>query len=233
MKSPWATLRKDEELRQEILQDVDRCMPDEPYFRQESTQILMTDILFVYCKINEDIGYRQGMHEILAPVLWVVENDAIEKSKGGDPEDLMDEILSSEYIEHDSFTLFSLIMRTAKSFYELGEPEKQPSLSSPLPQIASPIEQRSKRIHEVMLARLDPELATHLTQIEILPQIFLIRWIRLLFGREFPFESLLPLWDVLFAEDPDLELIDYVCVGMLLRIRWQCKLKRIVRDKLS
>lgn len=233
MKSPWVTLRKDEELRQEILQDVDRCMPDEPYFRQESTRILMTDILFVYCKINEDIGYRQGMHEILAPVLWVIENDAIAKSKGEDSEDLMDEILSSEYIEHDSFTLFSLIMRTAKSFYELGEPEKQPSLSSPSPQIASPIEQRSKRIHEVLLARLDPELATHLTQIEILPQIFLIRWIRLLFGREFPFESLLPLWDVLFAQDPDLELIDYVCVAMLLRIRWQCKLKRLVRDELS
>lgn len=192
----------------------------------------MTDILFVYCKINEDIGYRQGMHEILAPVLWVIENDAIEKSKGGDSE-LMDEILSSEYIEHDSFTLFNLIMRTAKSFYELGEPEKQPSLRLPSPQIASPIEQRSIRIHEVMLARLDPELATHLTQIEILPQIFLIRWIRLLFGREFPFESLLPFWDVLFAEDPDLELIDYVCVAMLLRIRWQCKSKSFRWDELS
>lgn len=48
------------------------------------------------------------------------------------------------------------------------------------------------------------------------------RWIRLLFGREFPFEDLLALWDRLFAEDPDLELIDMICVSMLLRIRWQC-----------
>ena len=223
LKSPWVTLRKDEELRQEILQDVDRCMPDEPYFRQPSTQALLTDILFVYCKINEDIGYRQGMHEILAPVLWVIENDALSSSTSGSAGDLMEEVLSSNYIEHDSFTLFSLIMRTAKSFYELGEPEKSSTSNSASPQVASPIEQRSKRIHEVMLGRLDPELATHLTQIEILPQIFLIRWIRLLFGREFPFEMLLPLWDVLFAEDPDLELIDFVCVAMLLRIRWQCK----------
>jgi hypothetical protein len=50
------------------------------------------------------------------------------------------------------------------------------------------------------------------------------RWIRLLFGREFPFEDLLALWDKLFAEDPDLELIDMICVSMLLRIRWQCKM---------
>lgn len=49
------------------------------------------------------------------------------------------------------------------------------------------------------------------------------RWIRLLFGREFPFEQLLILWDTIFAFDPDLELIDLVCVAMLIRIRWICK----------
>jgi hypothetical protein len=49
------------------------------------------------------------------------------------------------------------------------------------------------------------------------------RWIRLLFGREFPFEDVLGLWDVLFAEDPALELIDFICVAMLLRVRWQRK----------
>ena len=47
------------------------------------------------------------------------------------------------------------------------------------------------------------------------------RWIRLLFGREFPFESVLSLWDALFAEDPGLDLVDFICVAMLLRIRWQ------------
>lgn len=47
------------------------------------------------------------------------------------------------------------------------------------------------------------------------------RWIRLLFGREFPFDELLALWDTLLAEDPGLDLVDMVCVAMLLRIRWQ------------
>jgi TBC1 domain family member 5 len=48
------------------------------------------------------------------------------------------------------------------------------------------------------------------------------RWIRLLFGREFKLCELLMVWDVLFAEDPSLELVDMICVAMLLRIRWQC-----------
>ena len=49
------------------------------------------------------------------------------------------------------------------------------------------------------------------------------RWVRLLFGREFPFEQLLILWDTIFAFDPSLELIDLICVAMLIRIRWTCK----------
>lgn len=52
------------------------------------------------------------------------------------------------------------------------------------------------------------------------------RWIRLLFGREFDFEQLLALWDTIFAYDPTLELIDLICVAMLLRIRWTRKITR-------
>ena len=47
------------------------------------------------------------------------------------------------------------------------------------------------------------------------------RWIRLLFGREFPLEHQLLLWDGLFALDPGLGLVDFICVAMLLRIRWE------------
>ncbi|TGO82700.1 hypothetical protein BPOR_0774g00020 [Botrytis porri] len=230
--SPWNTLRKDEEMRAEIFQDIERCMPEEPYFRRADIQRFMLDVLFIFCKINQDVGYRQGMHEILAPILWVVEQDSIDpgdinsdtsESETDSSDSVMKQCLNRKFIEHDAFTLLSLVMRSAKSFYELGDPgQKTPQIVGGTPQNgASPIVERSKRIHEVYLARVDPRLAKHLTDIEILPQIFLIRWIRLLFGREFPFVDLLSVWDTLFAEDPDLDLVDLICVAMLLRIRWQ------------
>lgn len=53
--------------------------------------------------------------------------------------------------------------------------------------------------------------------------MFCSRWIRLLFSREFPFNQFLVLWDTIFAVDPSLDLIDLICVAMLVRIRWQCK----------
>jgi TBC1 domain family protein 5 len=182
--SPWNTLRQDEDIRAEIFQDVERCMPDEPYFRQAHTQRMMLDILFVFCKINQDVGYRQGMHELLAPILWVVEQDAISKDPSRDQkseseeDSLLGQVLDPAYIEHDAFTLLSLIMRTTKSFYELGEPALRSSTplagSETQQQKVSPIVERSERIHEVYLARVDPGLAKHLTDIEVLPQIFLM-----------------------------------------------------------
>lgn len=54
------------------------------------------------------------------------------------------------------------------------------------------------------------------------------RWIRLLFGREFPLDELIEVWDCLFAEDPGLQLVDYICVAMLLRIRWQRMLSPVL-----
>jgi len=124
------------------------------------------------------------MHELLAPILWIVEQDAIDYANTGDQaseletDTLMKQTLDPTHIEHDAFTLLSLIMRTAKSFYELGEPDRRsntPSNGSGTPQPStSPIVERSKRIHEVYLARLDPGLARHLSDIEVLPQIFLM-----------------------------------------------------------
>ena len=188
---------------------------------------MLLDILFIYCKLNPDIGYRQGMHEVLAPILWVVSRDAIDPTDiGADAEGqaVSDSLIMASfdhrYIEHDAFTLFGVIMQTAKSFYEMGGIEQAGTAATPN---NSPIVKRSKCIHEEYLHRTDPELAEHLTAIEVLPQIFLIRWIRLLFGREFPFDEVLTLWDILFAEDPALDLVDLVCVSMLLRIRWQRK----------
>ncbi|KAF5017384.1 hypothetical protein F66182_10690 [Fusarium sp. NRRL 66182] len=224
--SPWNTIRQDETIRAEIQQDVQR-LPDEASYHEDGTQAIILDILFVYCKLNpERGGYRQGMHELLAPILHVIEQDSLDPTTlpSDTPlDDALVKTLDHSYIEHDAFVLFSQLMERAQSFYEVKDTIPTPGASlrpSKFPEQSSAIVERSKFIHEVCLQKVDPELATHLTNIEILPQIFLIRWIRLLFSREFPFEQFLVLWDTIFAVDPTLELIDLICVAMLIRIRW-------------
>ncbi|KAI0542298.1 rab-GTPase-TBC domain-containing protein [Xylaria digitata] len=222
--SPWNTYRQDEIMRAEILQDVQR-LPDEPFYHQPHIQTLITDVLFIYCKLNPDVGgYRQGMHELLAPIVYVVEQDAIDpadvcSSASGDL--TMVEMLDASFVEHDSFVLFSKVMDFAKAFYETGEPsDNTGNAAFSMQSTKSSIVEKSQYIHEICLYKADPELSVHLKNIEVLPQIFLIRWIRLLFSREFPFDQMLVLWDTLFSVDPTFKLISLICTSMLLRIRW-------------
>lgn len=161
------------------MQDVDRCMPENQYFREPATQKLLLDILFIFAKLNPDVGYRQGMHEILAPVLWVVERDAIRADSSSATDESSQDgrgqllIFDSSYVEHDTFTLFGLIMQNAKTFYEPGESGRRPlkpRSTEPIP----PIVLRSRRIINQLLAQVDPDLAAHLGSIDIGPQIYLM-----------------------------------------------------------
>jgi TBC1 domain family protein 5 len=166
--SPWDTLRRDELIRAEIVLDVQR-LPDEPFYHEERIQTMILDILFTYCKLNPTAGgYRQGMHELLAPIVFVVDQDAVDRSQvGADADPIMLEMLDSAYVEHDAYALFSKIMERAGSFYELSD-------SGVAGSDQSAIVEKSRHIHEVLLLKIDPELATHLSNIEVLPQIFLM-----------------------------------------------------------
>ncbi|KAJ5959847.1 uncharacterized protein N7479_006997 [Penicillium vulpinum] len=220
--SPWQTLRHDETLRTEILQDVDRCLQENFFFQEPDTKSKLTDILFVYSKLNPDVGYRQGMHELLAPILWVVDRDSVNPPPGGldakndKSEGLMLKLLDAQFVEHDSFTLFLSVMQTARIYYEHGETRSANGQMDVIP-----IVDRCHYLHKEALTIIDHELAEHLEAVDVLPQIFLTRWMRLLFGRECPFDDVLMMWDLLFAHGLRSELVDFTCIAMLLRIRWQ------------
>ncbi|KAJ5287752.1 hypothetical protein N7478_003438 [Penicillium angulare] len=221
--SPWQTLRNDENLRAEISQDVDRCLQENVFFQEPATKAKLTDVLFVYSKLNPDVGYRQGMHELLAPLLWVVDQDSVAKPEeslktpAGDNDDtLMLNILDPEFVEHDSFTLFLSVMQTARVYYEHGETKTADGQVDVIPIVS-----RCQYLHTEALMIIDHELAEHLQAVDVLPQIFLTRWMRLLFGREFPFDEVLMMWDLLFAHGLRSDLVDFTCIAMLLRIRWE------------
>lgn len=73
--SVWNKHFCDKELSKIIRQDVVRTFPGVEYFRRPHIQDLMTNILFFYARVNPEMCYRQGMHEILAPILFVMHSD--------------------------------------------------------------------------------------------------------------------------------------------------------------
>lgn len=160
--SRQSTKDNDIAIEAEVVQDVLRCMPELDYFRDPTVQKLMTDILFVYAKLNPDFGYRQGMHELLAPILWVVSQDAL-SDPPTDKNNLLYRLCDQNFVEHDAFTLFNIVMQNAKSFYEPTTHASQ-----------NPILARIERIFTTALGQLDNQLAIHLSKLQLLPQIFLL-----------------------------------------------------------
>ena len=75
------------------------------------------------------------------------------------------------------------------------------------------------RIHKHILKKYDSALYERLTLLDIAPSIYGLRWIRVLFAREFTFAQTFRVWDAIFADNMNLDLLDYVFVAMLCHHR--------------
>ncbi|KAI8636917.1 rab-GTPase-TBC domain-containing protein [Parasitella parasitica] len=239
--NPWQQYFADTEIRTVIRQDVERTFPDVDFFRDNHVQQRLTDILFIYCKLNRDVSYRQGMHELLAPLYWVLateslDTDQVDQGHIDPATKLMLQVLDSAFVEHDAYILFDNLMTFGKAWYEFNDDSpnhkaaknntKPDILSNHIPKLTdsaqlNPVVMTCHRIHHQYLRTVDPLLYRHLESFGIEPQLYGIRWIRLLFGREFDIYELMKLWDAIFAQDPTLKIVEYVCLVILLRMRDQ------------
>ncbi|XP_071514624.1 TBC1 domain family member 15 isoform X2 [Panulirus ornatus] len=86
MKQQWKTITEDQESRFSgfkerrslIEKDVNRTDRNHPFFEGEhNTNVtLLHDVLMTYVMYNFDLGYVQGMSDLLAPILYVTQNEA-------------------------------------------------------------------------------------------------------------------------------------------------------------
>ncbi|XP_048236520.1 TBC1 domain family member 5-like isoform X4 [Haliotis rufescens] len=235
--SPWNQFFQDNELRLTIKQDVIRTFPELEFFKSEELRDMMINVLFCYCRTNREIGYRQGMHELLAPLIFVLHCDHQAFLHASEIEtlhylhinhrDIVKEIMSPTHLEHDAYAMFCQIMETVEPWYTTKEhmiKGREYMVAQPFsrPQDLNPsnvIVTKLTRIQDYLLKKFDAELHLHLERLDIAPQIYGIRWVRLLFGREFPMQDLLVIWDAIFADGIGFDLVDYVFVSMLLYIR--------------
>ncbi|CBZ54854.1 hypothetical protein NCLIV_052790 [Neospora caninum Liverpool] len=73
--------------------------------------------------------------------------------------------------------------------------------TSPAPQThQSAILWRCSHIFHSLLRKADSTLYEHLVGVDIQPQLFLLRWLRLLFSREFHVQDTIFIWDAIFAD---------------------------------
>uniref|UniRef100_A0ACD6A6W1 Uncharacterized protein n=1 Tax=Avena sativa TaxID=4498 RepID=A0ACD6A6W1_AVESA len=258
--STWGQYFKNAELEKMLNQDLSRLYPELGEFFQTATcQSMLERILLVWSLRYTEFGYKQGMHELLAPLLYVLHIDVqhFKQVRGLHEEFFGDDfdgqtfpdrpklnrsdranafegsaakvrslddldpdtrellvindaygaegelgiILSEKFMEHDAYCMFENLMNglvngeqgvvAITDFYSLSPaPESSAGLS--------PVREASSAIYH-LLASVDSSLHSHLVELGVEPQYFTLRWLRVLFGREFSLDNLLFIWDEIFS----------------------------------
>lgn len=200
---------------------------------QDKVQTQLLNILFVWAKLNPKYAYRQGMNELLAPLLLVCTKEATDRNKLRQSRgDVLYQLLDPDYIEHDSYALFCSVMTVMAKYFATAEkkkPEEKKAVEAGMFEQAEvlPIVSKCNHVHHTLLAAADPALYAHMERCEIPPQVYLLRWYRLLFAQNYHIEDILSIWDATFASARyplarhGFVLADYLCVSMVLYVRGQ------------
>ena len=165
--------------------------PDMGYFRGEDVQHQLTNVLFLYSVMHPDIGYRQGMHELLAPLFYAIgesssyhgfttvsdgflDFDSVQEGHEVSKTDaLFAELCSRSWVAADSWALFSAVMQNVSLWYEWREPKPSP-VRGPvnLKPYVPPIVDACNRIQGTLLKSVDPALHEAMQNAGVEPQLY-------------------------------------------------------------
>ncbi|KYN94382.1 GTPase-activating protein, putative [Plasmodium reichenowi] len=203
-KNPWTLKQKNQELKEEIKQDILRTYSEKKIFQNEEIRDILNTILFIWAKKNPDISYKQGMNEILA-IFFIVNyrehlhnnNNYYEYEKELFYKEFSN-IFDKEFIEADTYIIFDHFMNMGLKYLFTSMEEKKNSTNKNT--CKTVLLHKCTYIFHKLLKNSDKLLYNHLISLSIEPQIFLLRWIRLFYCREFPIDDTVILWDNFFAD---------------------------------
>ena len=186
-----------EDAADQIRKDCERCYIDgagDHFVADPKRQKALFDALLTW---HTNCGeYRQGMHEVLATI-W----GALERAQGAAslycpvPSSPLHALLpSSNDLEADSFSLFAKLAEVTRPIFDGHD------ATTPSPRRAPPAVALCDDVQGRALEAVDEELAAHLRNLEVIPQIYVLSWLRTLFGRRYATDDVCVVWDALFVD---------------------------------
>lgn len=97
-----------------------------------------------------------------------------------------------------------------------------PTVAQPVPALVVANEDvslyaRIRHIHHALLRHLDPALYEHLEKHQVFPQLYLIRWLRVLFAHDLAIDQVMVVWDSLIASR--FAMVNTFCVALMSHLR--------------
>ena len=192
--------KETQRLRREIVEDVKRTRQTEALFTAGDTAELMARVLLVFAKTNPAVGYIQGMNEVLAVIVAAIWEDATAASMD------FPGVFGSGCWEADAYALFASVMGAIQLSFTSEDI----------------IVTRCQAV-QLMLAGKDPELEHTLTDLGIQPQLYMLRWIRILFAQLYSLSDTIIIWDAILLFGLNSGIVEHICVTLLAMIRASSK----------
>eukprot|EP00093_Oithona_nana_P006165 06165.XXX_166349_168505_1 [CDS] Oithona nana genome sequencing. len=185
MKTQWRSISADQEERftafkerkTQIEKDVFRTDRTHPFFEGDENKNIdmLQDILMTYIMYNFDLGYVQGMSDLLAPILYVMQNEV------------------------DAFWCFVGFMKRVALNFDFD----QGGMKSQLNQLIE------------LLKTYDPEFYSYLDTKDSGNLYFCFRWLLIWFKREFPFNDVMRIWEVIWTDKPCPNFHLIICLALM------------------
>ena len=212
--SSWDVYFRTREVRATIALDLERLHPGDDFYSSGDVQRALLDLLTVWALENPSVGYKQGMHELASLVFSQRASDVAGADSAhawgalaspptspvveGAPD------LSAAYVEHDAYAMFAALMGPTRASNPDAPHEATPLRvvsyfeDPPKRGAASEVQAACDRVFRA-LGAVDAPLRAHLAKLDVEPQLFLLRWLRVLFSREFHLEDAMRCWDAIFS----------------------------------
>ena len=156
--------------------------------KYETHSDVLERLLYIYSKVNKDVGYIQGMNEIIAPIYYCYS---------------LDKTCELENIEADTFWSFSSLMDDIKKYFININNKEKGGICDKI------------NLFELMVSKIHKEIFIKFQNYNIRIFHFAFRWINLFFSQQFFLPDLMRIWDTIFCEDDRYYFVYYFGLAIL------------------
>ena len=194
---PYPT-NDDKQLLHQIEVDLPRTKADLPFFlskpktnTKETHYDVLKRLLYIYAKEHEELSYVQGMNEIMATFYYVFYNNVNTKFIA--------------LVESDTYFAFSALMDEVSPIFNFDNVTQS--------QI---VVYKKIKLLKTCLKVVYNDVYEVLTEKGVLIDVYVFRWVVLLFTQDLTMSDCVMLWDRLFTRECDkLDFMCYMCCALL------------------
>ena len=205
----WAQYFQHQKAMELVDKDLGRLWGGDPFFEKESSKadlrcVLETLVASGVCE------YRQGVHEV-ASLIYLSNTRDADVALNIPVSDPLCEAArvacSRRHLCEDTFAMLAAVLFNGPQLVQFGFPESTTSgfglgawYDADEAESGADCVSMATVVQSALLEAQNPKLAKHIASMDVQPVLYGLRWLRLLFIREFYINQAAQLWDAIFAE---------------------------------